>query len=352
MELTKRDTQMAKGIAVLGMVMLHLFCRLGDLPYTPLIWCGEIPLIYYLGLFGDLCVPVFCFCSGYAHYLMADAQQNNYPKRIPGKALRFLCNYWIVVVLFSVIGLLFDETGMIPGSWADFAGNMLVVRMNYNGAWWFVSTYLLLLVMSPVLAALAKRLNGIVLLAISAILYFVAYMFRFNYVITLPNPVLQWLWSQTVLLGTSQFGYFGGMVCRKYGVIGMLREYLKSRTVLRRGIVFAIPAAAFAGHCVIHSAFVAPFTAAAVLTGLFLAKLPGWAERCFLLLGRHSTNIWLVHMFFYFVLFPGFAFSAKYPVLILALMLAVCFASSVVIDHLYRPVLALLERKCSPAGSA
>ena len=64
MELTKKDTQIAKGIAVLGMVMLHLFCRLGELPYTPWIWVGEVPLIYYLGLFGDLCVPVFCFCSG------------------------------------------------------------------------------------------------------------------------------------------------------------------------------------------------------------------------------------------------------------------------------------------------
>lgn len=132
MELTKQDTQMAKGMAVLGMVMLHLFCRLEDLPYTPLIWCGEIPLIYYLGLFGDLCVPVFCFCSGYAHYLMADAQARAYPRRIPGKALRFLCNYWIVVALFSLLGLFFDKSGQIPGSWGTFFGNMLVVGMSYN----------------------------------------------------------------------------------------------------------------------------------------------------------------------------------------------------------------------------
>ena len=345
MELTKKDTQVAKGMAVLGMVMLHLFCQLGDLPYTPLIWCGEVPLIYYLGLFGDLCVPVFCFCSGYAHYLMADAQKNEYPRRIPGKALRFLCNYWIVVVLFSALGLIFDKTGTIPGSWGKFAGNMLVVGMSYNGAWWFVTTYLLLLVMSPALAALAKRVNGIVLLVISIVIYFVAYILRFDYVIEFSNPVLRWLWEQTILLGTSQIGYFGGMVCRKYGVIGAMREYLKDRTVLRRGIVFGLPLAAFVGHCVIQSAFVAPFTAAAVLTGLFLAKLPGWAERCFLGLGRHSTNIWLVHMFFYLVLFRGFAFTAKYPVLILGLMLAACFAASMVIDSLYRPVLALLERK-------
>ena len=37
MELTIQDTQSAKGAAVLGMVMVHLFCRLGDLPYTPLM---------------------------------------------------------------------------------------------------------------------------------------------------------------------------------------------------------------------------------------------------------------------------------------------------------------------------
>ena len=109
--------------------------------------------------------------------------------------------------------------------------------------------------------------------------------------------------------------------------------------------MFGLPLTAFAGHCIIHSAFVAPFTAAAALTGLFLAQLPGLVQRIFLLLGKHSTNIWLVHMFFYLVLFGGFAYYAKYPVLILGLMLAVCFVASMLIELLYQPVLALLERK-------
>lgn len=135
------------------------------------------------------------------------------------------------------------------------------------------------------------------------------------------------------------------MVCRKYGLIGTVRNYLRSRSVLRRIIIFALPAAAFIGHCIIQSAFVAPFTAAAALSALFLADYPCWAERSFLVLGKHSTNIWLIHMFFYLNLFPGFAFSANYPVLILALMLAVCFAASVVIEHLYQPILTLIERK-------
>ena len=347
MELTKRDTQMAKGMAVLGMVMLHLFCRQSNLPYTPLIWCGELPLIYFLGLFGDLCVPVFCFCSGYAHYLMADAQKDAYPRRIPGKILRFLSNYWIVVVLFALVALLFGTSKQIPGSLGDFAANMLLVSNSYNGAWWFVTTYLILLVLSPVLAAMTRRHNGLLVMAGSFVLYFIAYIFRFKYALELPHPVLRWLWNQLVLLGTSQLAYLAGMTCRKYGVIGTLREYVRIRAVLRRSVVFLLPMAAFAGHCVVQSVFVAPFTAAAALVGLFLAKLPRWAEQAFLVLGKHSTNIWLVHMFFYAEPFRDLVFCAEYPLLILGLMLLLCFPTAMVLDFVYRPVSALLERRSS-----
>lgn len=345
MELTKKDTQMAKGVAVLGMVVLHLFCRTESLPYMPLIWCGTTPLVYYLGLFGDLCVPVFCFCSGYAHYLMADNQKKSYPKRIPGKILRFLWNYWIVVILFSILGLLFDKSGQIPGNWVDFIGNMLVIGINYNGAWWFVTTYLFLLILSPALAALIRRANGIVLLMASFLIYFVAYLFRFNYSVELSSLVLRWFWDQMVLLGTSQLAYCVGMVFRKYGLVAMAREYLQPRASLRRLTVFLLPTVSFAGHCIIQSAFVAPFTALAVLIGLFVAQLPELIQRVFLMLGKHSTNIWLVHMFFYITLFPGLVFCAKTPVLVLLLMLVLCFASSLVINALYYPVLSLIERK-------
>ena len=346
MELTKQDTQMAKGMASLGMVMLHLFCRLGELPYTPLIWCKNSPLIYYLGLFGDLCVPVYCFCRGYAHYLMADSQKKDYVKRLPNKALRFLTNYWIVVILFSLVGLHLDQTGKIPGSRKDFFANLFLISTSYNGAWWFVMTYLILLFLSKPLAELTKHSNCIVLLIVSFAVYFAAYQIRFNHDdITFINPVIQWFWRQTILLGTSQFGYLIGMVCRKCGWINSLKLCLQDRPVLRRLLVCVLPTAAFLGHCIVQSAFVAPFTACAALAGLFLVHLPHWAGKCFLILGKHSTNIWLVHMFFFSTLLPNFIFFAKYPVLILGVMLAICYACSIVIDFCYRPILAMLAHK-------
>ena len=65
MDITKRDSKMLKGVAILSMLMLHLFCRRENLPYAPLLW------IYYFALFGDICVAVYCFVSGYAHYMQS-----------------------------------------------------------------------------------------------------------------------------------------------------------------------------------------------------------------------------------------------------------------------------------------
>ena len=139
--------------------------------------------------------------------------------------------------------------------------------------------------------------------------------------------------------------YLLGMVVRRYELVRKLRDFLTTRQVLRRMLVLAFPLAAFIGHSLIQSLFVAPFTAAAVLISLFLAKLPGWARTIFLMLGKHSTNIWLVHMFFYLQLFTGFAFWGRYPVFVLALMLCACFLSSLVIDSIYRPVLSWLDKR-------
>ena len=47
MEITKQDSKMLKGVAVLGLLMLHLFCRKANLPYAPLLWLGNTPLVYY-----------------------------------------------------------------------------------------------------------------------------------------------------------------------------------------------------------------------------------------------------------------------------------------------------------------
>ena len=333
MELTREDTQKAKGVAILGMVMLHLFCRLGDLPYTPWIWIGETPLIYYLGLFGDYCVPIYCFCSGYAHYLLKEKYGTGYAKTIPNKLLRFLTNYWIVILLFSAIGMLSGNIKTIPGSIPTLLGNLFLYKISYNGAWWFVLTYIFLSVLSPVLFKITQRLNSLLLLFLSGILYFIFYLFRFQFPVSFSDAVLNWIWQQWILLGTSQLAYMIGMVSRKSRWVSKIRDIIQGKNIYSI-YLFLILLVAFAGHCVIQSLIVAPITAMVVLICLFCVRLPAVLDRFLLLMGNHSTNIWFVHMFFYLTLFENFVFVAKYPLFVLILMIAVCLLSSVLIDQI------------------
>ena len=64
----KEDAVMTRGLAILAMVVLHLFCRRGeDVLGTPLLWVNETtPLVYYFGFFAEICVPIYSLCAGYA----------------------------------------------------------------------------------------------------------------------------------------------------------------------------------------------------------------------------------------------------------------------------------------------
>ena len=153
MDITKQDSKMLKGMAILSMLMLHLFCRKENLPYTPLLWLGNTPLIYYFGLFGDICVAVYCFVSGYAHYMQSsEAQLLQRWKRL----LRFMIPFWIITVLFSLLGML-TGNDTIPGSVKEFLLNCLTIKNSYNGAWWYANTYILLVALQPLSKKFAER---------------------------------------------------------------------------------------------------------------------------------------------------------------------------------------------------
>lgn len=65
---------------------------------------------------------------------------------------------------------------------------------------------------------------------------------------------------------------------------------------------------------------------------------PQLVKKAFLLVGRHSTNIWLNHMFFYLVLLENLVYIAKYPLLIFAFMLAIILPLSMLLQLAERPI--------------
>ena len=69
MELSKQQTDYTKGIAIAMMLCLHLFNREYRGLFAPSLFVGNQPLSYYISLFCDCCVWIYCFCSGYGLYI-------------------------------------------------------------------------------------------------------------------------------------------------------------------------------------------------------------------------------------------------------------------------------------------
>lgn len=79
MELTKKQVNITKGIAVLLMLLLHLFCTKDYSGiFEPMIMVGDVPLVYYFALFGDCCVSIYCFCSGYGLFISYKNNKDTY----------------------------------------------------------------------------------------------------------------------------------------------------------------------------------------------------------------------------------------------------------------------------------
>lgn len=175
-DISKKDSKMLKGVAIISMIMLHLFCRKNNLPYTPLIWIGDTPLVYYFGLFGDICIAIFCFISGYIHYKqLCDGTKG---KERYLHLLRFFINFWTIVILSVLVGAI-TKNSDIPGSGLDFLMNCLTLKNSYNGAWWYVNTYLLLVILQPLSYRFIKICPIYLVMAFGFVFYVIGYGIRF-----------------------------------------------------------------------------------------------------------------------------------------------------------------------------
>ena len=335
MELTKNDVKMTKGVAILFMVLLHLFCRKGSFPYEPIFFIGENPLVYYIGLFGDCCVVIYCFCSGYAHNIINQTRKNAYSsilKRLPF----FIVQFWLVCTLFAVRGLIINDPD-IPGSLSEYIGNILMYQITYNGAWWFVITYILLCIVSPIIMRLCHK-STIISLIIFSVIYFVSYLFRFNKISLLPDSfVSAYINGILAPFGTSLFPYVLGVLFYKHRIFTKLNAFTQPwKKPLKNLALVAVVLIAFLVHCFIETLFIAIFTGMAVIVCFNLWSKGKLMSTVFSFFGTHSTNIWLTHMFFYLVLFKDLVFVVKYPIFCLALMLLITIAISFVINFIMK----------------
>ena len=335
-DISKNQSKMLKGIAIFFMLSLHLYNTTNYTDfYKPLITIKGLPITYFLSFICDACVPIYCFSAGYAAYLLKNETTRKRLKRI----FNLLLTYWIILTLTCVTGLVLNNPN-IPGSFAAFLGNAFLYHISYVGAWWFMQTYILLCITSKYLIDLVDKDHNIIMLMLSLAIYVIAYYFRMIHSIHTSINVINYIINALVLYGTSQLSYVVGLLFRKYLVMTKLKEKLNNKQVV--GIVLMLLSVLL--HIVVKSMIVAPFTGLIFIAGFLLIdiKVP-LLEKVLLFLGKHSTNVWLLHMQFYMIFFSKLIFSTHTVLGCIVILFTCCILCSYVVDVVHSKINGIID---------
>ena len=92
-------------------------------------------------------------------------------------------------------------------------------------------------------------------------------------------------------------------------------------------------------HGFVQTLFVAVFTGIGFIILFNLIDKPDSLDRLLYYLSGHSTNMWLIHMFFCMIYFKSFVFIVKYPLFIFIWLIILCLICSYLINKIYYFVL-------------
>lgn len=332
MELTKRDSKMIQGLCVVAMLCLHLFNKSYVGRFQPIFFIKDIPLSFYISMLCDFCVMGYAFCSGYAHMKLFE-ESGYYQKRIKS-LIPLLSNYWFIMIVFSVISVSVGKESFMPGNIKTFIGHALLLENTYNGAWWYMFAYVFIILLSPVILRCVKK-NKWKTFGIAFVIYVVSYYIRFHV------QSESWLLGKLGPLGMTVFEYILGALCCEMQWFSKIHKIWRNiPNYFQMGITFSlIIGMLLIRTLLVPSLFVAPATGFIIICLFHFWKKTGIIEKIFLYIGKHSTNIWLIHMFFYSKLFENFVYIAKYPILIFLLMLAITLIVSNIIHSLEKTIL-------------
>jgi len=291
--------------------------------YIPLIPFFDME--FYVGSFGNICVSMFLFISGYGMFL-GHTRSDKTPLQYSLEKLKiFYLTYWTYFLLFIPIGLIFFRNETLWNSnevrystdLFTFLKGFLGWSARYNSEWWFVRMFvLLLLFLSPIYIRLGKQ-NLPLLCLFSISLFLFSWTLKIGY-----TDVFSFIFWQ--------ISFAVGILCaRSKFFSSTLIEYLENTKViwLFFGILFfGIIRHRFGAK--IDFLFI-PFFVYLVVRTIETIRL----SQLLAYIGKYSFPMWLVHSFFCYYYFQNFIYFPRWSPLIFILLMGTSMLSVIIIEN-------------------
>ncbi len=360
-KITKDETLIIKGVAIVLMLMHHLFL------FDDCIYHGGVKTIFpminhslphFFGRFGKICVSLYFFLGGYGLYEISKNKKIDILSRIK----KLYIEYWKVFLIFVPIGFIFfskqpiyTEAEYISKIFSNFnleelIKNFIGVSSSYNGVWWFFKSYIIALMTFPFIKEVIHKRKSIMNLVVCLIA---------SIVITNIIPAIGNLKELGYLNGNPLYNLFFvqagsytacfwlGMIMSEGNLLNKLNQKLKTSNlfgfihdIIAIFIIVFIRSSVYGD---IMDLFLVPFFI--VFTLDLIPRIKGLTY-CLKKLGKHSTNIWLTHTFFsnYYFFFVRIVMFPRYSIPCLVLLVLFSLFASIFTNYTWKIIISILSK--------
>lgn len=317
---TKEHTQYVKGIAIVCMVLLHLFAypeRYGwsiDARWTRLASSMQI------------CVPLFLFLSGYGLQCVA-ARKDITWKGLAIRIGKLYKTFWRCTIPFIIIALATPPLQIGRETLKGTVLELFGVTTFHNGEWWFFSLYVELCL--TFWGVNRIRLSWKKELCLMIVVYVVLRALLKVWMGTETNGILH----RHVQMLLTDFNIFWlGSFFAKNDLFGrMMRIKLSSFVRVVTCIVcLCLPVImrAYLPFVGVTELFHVPM----FIVGCILLFNCKWLRKPILLVGKYSTQMWLIHSWFIFYWANTLTMLWKNPIYMFAMVMAQAMLCSFLIE--------------------
>lgn len=338
---TKTDTSIAKLVAILVMILHHLFGFtdriMPEYRYTSLYLLHGEPIEAVICASFKICVAMFLFLSGYGTFIHV-RKSKNISKMVANKIKGLLVFVWEAMLIFVPISYFLGITKVnITSSWSiQYNFKNIILSMlgfeKYSGEWWFVMPYLFLLMMTPLLVRLIQRKRADFFTDFLLVFGLAMFStFGLNKLLTygMFESFSPSVWG--ILLRNVVYLlpiYLIGMLFAKYQVFSYFYR-ISPRSFLRYPVwIFIVIACMYLRHEYggkYDFFLVGPMIFAIVCC---VRKIPcvAWiANKA----SRYITLVWLTHSFYIFQFGQGIVYSSRNPIVIVCVEIVLAFGTAV-----------------------
>lgn len=325
--MTKEETKIIKGVAILLMLIHHLWGFPDRIAATIFNDNASGIVFYCIGLFGYYCVSLFSFSSGYAWG--ASGNSDNTVKKIFSRISALYINYWRVFLVFIPIAFIFFGSQIAYCKQADicdkysnfrlgeFLMNLSGISCTYNNEWWYILWYVIMIICAPLLYKIVMK--------------------------------IPWWLSSALCILLPQFfsSFFIGMIFAYHNLFAKLSQKLKPSLFFDIAVlVILIPTKSLLWYNqIINGISDILLVPLLIYVCIDLIKRSKTASRLFAELGERSTTMWLTHTFYiyYFGAAARIIVFSKSAILSLIMFVIITYCIARLLDTIWNKIIKRKE---------